>query len=396
LNYQWKFNGTNITGATNAILTLTNLQLNSAGSYAVTISSLYGSTNSSNAVLIVQALPVISSQPTNQTVTAGYNANFSATVNGTPPLVYQWRFNGTNISGATNSMLGLTNVQLASAGSYSLRITNAFGSAISSNALLTVQAPPIFNTQPTNLTVNVGVTAVFAVTVTGSSPLNYQWSFNGTNNSIPGATNAALTISNAQLANAGVYAVTVTNLFGLAVSSNATLTVNDVLDHFSWNLVPSPRFVNAPFNVSIQAMDSINQLFTNFAGTVLLTTTNGIPASPGASGGFVQGTWTNAITISQPATNLVLQASDGAGHLGLANPINVISPPSLNLQKSGGTFLIFWPVDPAGFVLETSGTLIPAQWTQVSAPPFQIGNQYLESVQINGTNQFYRLRFILP
>jgi hypothetical protein len=190
--------------------------------------------------------------------------------------------------------------------------------------------------------------------------------------------------------------VTVTNLFGLAVSSNATLTVNDVLDHFTWNLVPSPRFVNAPFSVSIRAMDSINQLFTNFAGTVLLTATNGIPVTPGVSGGFVQGTSSNLITISQTFTNLVLRANDGAGHLGLANPINVINQPSLNLQKSGGSLLIFWPVDPAGFVLETAGALVPPQWIQVSTPPFQIGNQYLESVQFNSTNQFFRLRYTLP
>jgi hypothetical protein len=66
------------------------------------------------------------------------------------------------------------------------------------------------------------------------------------------------------------------------------------------------------------------------------------------------------------------------------------------MVQSGNFLLIFWPVDPAGFVLESSASLAPAQWAPVSAPPFQIGNQYLESVQIDNTNQFYRLRFTLP
>jgi len=274
-------------------------------------------------------------------------------------------------------------------------VTNVYGSLLSSNALLTVQAPPVFTTQPTNLTVSVGATAVFAATATGSPSLTYQWYFNGTSGPILGATNATLVISNAQLASAGAYAVTVTNLFGSAASSNATLTVLDVLDHFAWNLIPSPRFVNAPFGVSILAMDSINQLFTNFNRTAQLSATNGVPVNPPVTGGFVQGVWTGSVIIPQAGSNLVLQASDGAGHAGLANPINVIPTPALALARSGGFLLVFWPVDPAGFVLETS-TNLTTPWLPVATPPFQIGNQYLESVQISYPNQYYRLRFTLP
>src|SRR5207247_9680385 len=54
------------------------------------------------------------------------------------PLIYQWYFNGTNIVAATTSSLTLSNVQQPQAGNYSVRITNAFGSTLSSNALLTV------------------------------------------------------------------------------------------------------------------------------------------------------------------------------------------------------------------------------------------------------------------
>ena len=133
-------------------------------------------------------------------------------------------------------------------------------------------------------------------------------------------------------------------------------------DHFAWNPIPSPRFVNTPFAVTIQAQDLTNGLFTNFTGTAILGTTNGVAVTPSVSGNFVQGVWTGSVVISQTASNLVLQANDGFGHFGLANPINVISLPSLEMLRSGNIALFMWPVGYSGFVLETSDSLSPATW----------------------------------
>ena len=60
-SYQWTFNQANITGATNATLVLNNVQLTNAGTYAVTVSNIIGSTTSSNANLTVYAVPIITS-----------------------------------------------------------------------------------------------------------------------------------------------------------------------------------------------------------------------------------------------------------------------------------------------------------------------------------------------
>jgi subtilase family serine protease len=339
--------------------------------------------------------PTIVTQPTNVAVAAGGVANFAVTASGALPLSYQWQYNGASILGATNPLLTLTNVQIASEGNYFVTVTNLYGSATSSIALLTVDAAPVFVTQPTNLTVAVGSTAVFATTVTGSLPLSYQWTFSQTN-LLPGMTNASIVLTNVQLAEGGVYALTVTNLYGTAVSSNVTLTVANIMDHFVWNTIPSPRFANAPFGVTIEAMDADNQLFTDFNGTALLTTLNGVPVRPPVSTSFSQGVWTGTVTISQPVPNMVLQASDGAGHSGLANSINVINLPAIQMAQSGTFLLLFWPTDPAGFVLETTTNLASSNWAPVMAPPVPIGNQYLESIQLNGTNQFYRLQYTLP
>jgi hypothetical protein len=224
LSYQWSFNGTNLAGATNTTLTLSNVQLTDSGDYVVQVTNLFGSTNSATAVLLVGLPPTIVIQPTNQTVMSGDTAVLSVTASGSNPLSYQWRFNGTNLAGATNTTLILTNVQFSQSGNYAVLVTNAFGSILSSNAALTVQAPPFITSQPTNQTVVVGDTAIFNVTATGSSPLSYQWNFNGTN--LDGATNASLSLTNVQLNQAGDYAVLVTNTYGSILSSNALLTVN--------------------------------------------------------------------------------------------------------------------------------------------------------------------------
>ena len=142
LSYQWSFNTTNIVlGATNATLTLTNVQLSQAGNYSVLVTNAYGSTNSVAAMLTVLAVPpTITVQPTNQTVQAGGTASFTVTAAGTPPLAYQWNFNGTNIAGATNATFTFTNVQFSQAGNYAVSVTNAYGSTNSSNAVLSVVA----------------------------------------------------------------------------------------------------------------------------------------------------------------------------------------------------------------------------------------------------------------
>lgn len=83
--------------------------------------------------------------------------------------------------------------------------------------------PPAITSHPVSQTVIEGNTAIFSVSATGQTPLNYQWRFNGTN--MVNATNATLTLTNAQLSQAGEYSIQLSNIFGALVSSNAVLTV---------------------------------------------------------------------------------------------------------------------------------------------------------------------------
>jgi hypothetical protein len=167
--------------------------------------------------------PVISAPPTNQIVVAGSNAVFSVLAGGTPALGYQWRFNGTNALSATTPTLTIANAQLNNVGGYQVVVTNAYGSATSAVATLTMGWPPQIILQPTNQAVFVSSNATFAATATGTAPLAYQWWFNGTNALT--STSATLTLTNVQLMNAGGYHVVVTNNYGRATSLVARLSV---------------------------------------------------------------------------------------------------------------------------------------------------------------------------
>ncbi len=91
--------------------------------------------------------------------------------------------------------------------------------------LVSSGSPPAINTQPQNQAIFVGQSATFSVNAGGTVPLNYQWYFDS-NTALPNATNASLTITNAQLTDIGGYSVIVSNLFGSVPSESAGLTVS--------------------------------------------------------------------------------------------------------------------------------------------------------------------------
>ncbi len=175
--------------------------------------------------------PSLTAQPTNLTVLAGGNAIFSATANGSPPLFYQWRVNGTNlansgnISGATANVLNITAATAGNAGNYDLVVTNAYGSVTSSVAVLTIDLPPVITGSLTNQAVECGGGATFTVNAAGTPPLSYQWSLNSA--TISGATNSSFSLSGVHPPGYTI-GVSVTNLYG-SVNSNAVLTVRDTM-----------------------------------------------------------------------------------------------------------------------------------------------------------------------
>jgi len=189
-------------------------------------------------LLLIGGRPTITSQPTNRTVVAGQPAAFSVAAGGAGSLFYQWRFNNDRIDGATNNTLILPSVQTIQAGAYSVDVFNAFGSATSVRANLTVLTPAYITQQPQSLTVRPGTNVTFTVAAQSRTPFTIQWRLNGA--PIPGASATTLAVNNVQLAQDGTYDAVVTDAIGPVISQPATLTV-----------LVNPVIVQQPVNLTV-------------------------------------------------------------------------------------------------------------------------------------------------
>ena len=172
--------------------------------------------------------PSISTQPVNQSVVVGQSATFTVSATGGGTITYQWKKNGTDISGATNSTYTKPATAIGDSGAvYTVVVSNAAGAVTSTEATLTVTAEavkPSITGQPYAKPVTAGQTATFTVEATGTSPLRYQWKKNGTD--IGDATTSTYTTPVTSLADSGTeYSVVVSNDVGTATSSIASLTV---------------------------------------------------------------------------------------------------------------------------------------------------------------------------
>jgi uncharacterized repeat protein (TIGR03803 family) len=242
--------GTNFAGAPISVVTVTpNLQASNltAGSYTAT---LYFTNLNDHSVqnrqvsVAIIALPVITSQPTNQAVLEGRTTTFRVETASNALLSYQWQFNSgsglTNltdvggISGSMTSSLTISNASPADVGSYLVVLSNVAGSVASSNAALTIisgQAPVILS-EPSNQTILPGDTATFAVSAAGDEPLSYFWQLDGTNltdqGSLSGSATSTLTIQSATPINFGNYSVLITNSFGSVTSTVAALNFTSI------------------------------------------------------------------------------------------------------------------------------------------------------------------------
>jgi alpha-tubulin suppressor-like RCC1 family protein len=144
---------------------------------------------------------------------------------GPGPLAYQWKKNGVDIVGATSATYTVPNPLVTDGGSYSVVVTNSFGSTTSVAATLSVNVPPSITTHPVSQIVgSSGQNVTFTAAASGTSPLTYQWVKDGVE--IWEATSASYQILSVQVSHAGNYSVRVRNVAGAALSDAATLTVN--------------------------------------------------------------------------------------------------------------------------------------------------------------------------
>jgi hypothetical protein len=151
---QWYTNGVPLAGQTNLTLTVNDLTLgdSSTNYYVIATNTVLetGAISGTATITVLPAYPTLTQdiQPLSQTAFNAQTVQFSVTAEGVPPLSYQWYFDSSAITGATNSILTLADVSSNSTGTYYLMVTNLYGTATSSHASLAVEYPGAPGTYP--------------------------------------------------------------------------------------------------------------------------------------------------------------------------------------------------------------------------------------------------------
>lgn len=223
LQYQWRFNGANIDGATNSVLQITKAQLYHSGIYQACIISENGSVFSEQVEVLVMIPATILAQPQDVAVFPGDAAVFGVAVSSIAAISYQWLKNDVPIPGETNAVLTIPSASPSDIGDYTVLISDETATIKSQSAKLTVWLHPIFVIHPKTTNINPGATATFNAQALSRTPIQYQWRKNGIE--ISGETNQSITIINAQLEQAGIYTVIATDNYGSFESDPADLNV---------------------------------------------------------------------------------------------------------------------------------------------------------------------------
>jgi hypothetical protein len=275
----------------------------------------------------------ITSEPANQTVTAGQTASFSVAASGTPPLTYQWSRNGAPISGATSASYSTPATTLADNGAqFYAVVSDPAGNMTSRTAVLTVTSAsvaPSITSEPASRSVTVGQAASFSVVASGTAPITYQWLKRG--QPITGATSSTYTTpATTSSDNGSQFSVTVSNSAGSVTSNAASLTVNTLAGQLTSSTSALPFA-----NVNVNSSSSQSATLTN-TGNSTVTISN-ITVS---GGGFSASSPSAGLALApgQTATANVTFAPAAAGSVTgsvvvTSNAAN--SPTTITLSGTG-------------------------------------------------------------
>jgi hypothetical protein len=240
-------NGQNSVTATavDGIATFNNLVISTPDAYILRASDANPNLDPGYGPVTVVVLPVVTTQPTNRSVSAGGTATFTAAASGSPAPTVQWQVSTDggatfgDINGATSTTLTLTNVN-SSQNNYEYRAVftvsvngSSVGTATTNAATLNIPVAPSVTVQPTNQTAIAGTTATFTAAAGGFPAPGVQWYVNANNGAgftpISGATSTTLTLTSVSTSqNNYSYKAVFTNSSGTVVTSAATLTVKSL------------------------------------------------------------------------------------------------------------------------------------------------------------------------
>lgn len=355
LLYQWLMDGKQIEGATNATLTLTNIQLPNEGSYSVNVVNRFGSTTSASAHLAILLPPRIMTQPQDIQARPGTNVSFKVVADSATALEYQWMKNGVAIPGAQGATLELSQVDLVDQGLYSVRVKDQVDTVFSLSASLLILIDPLIQIDPIGAVTVPGGSATFSVQVTNTAtlPITYRWK-RGASDIVGGTVTV----------NERISFITVTNILGTQTN----------------------------FSVTVSNIARKTAIVSKTASVALLTDTDkdGLPDVWERQFAFDPASATDA-GLDWDGDLMSNQAEFIAG----TNPKDPASLLSLRGISTGpaGTLLEFDAVENRTYTLEYAESLTAPVWNRLAdivATPGAHKQQVLDPS--TGTNRFYRVQ----
>jgi hypothetical protein len=249
VQYRWQKNGDLLTGVSASILFQSKLaQVDDSGLFRLTAAAGDILSSPVDFTVSVSDTPtppqVVDGLPTTLAPTEGTQLLLSPKVIGSAPLMFEW-FKDGKLLNAKTPEFARTSVTRSDEGSYSLKVSNAFGETTIGPVLVSVMSSPIrIVGSPKSLRVGIGSPATFTVEATGSEALQYQWSKNGV--AISGQTNPQLQIPKVDFDSAGTYEVRVSypSNSGSAVTAMANLTVEPLPQVSSIRIQPTPNIAS--------------------------------------------------------------------------------------------------------------------------------------------------------
>jgi hypothetical protein len=167
--------------------------------------------------------PDLTIVPRQVEVSVGQACTFTASGWADPDAQYQWFHEGVLLPCETNTVLNIPAPRAGDGGSYFVEITNAATGRWIRSASALLIGPIVIKQPPKAEMARIGSNVIYEVTALGYGLLTYQWLKNGV--PVPNATNSSLALTNIQLSDDAMYAVSVSNSFGAVVSSPASLVV---------------------------------------------------------------------------------------------------------------------------------------------------------------------------
>ncbi len=281
--------------------------------------------SSSPSTPITPIPPSITTQPTNQSVTAPAAATFSVVAAGDAPLSYQWRKNGVDITTANSTTFTTPPTSGADNGAqFTVRVSNGVGNVVSSTAVLSVTVPPVpdfsFTAAATSINAGSSGTSTLTVSRTNGHTSAITFSLQANSQGVTGSgaigvsgTTGSFNLTVPSSVSAGTYALT-------ASGTDGTLTHAAVFN-LTVSPTPTPDFSFTVAAASITAGNggastiSVNRTNGHTAAITLSVQTN--PQSVTGSGTIPSSSTTGSLSLTVPGSatpgiyNLTVSGADG-------------------------------------------------------------------------------------